>query len=112
MWAARQENYQHEYKVYNEMIDILSSSMLRLKQFRIVCDVLDYMKRNGKKSVPIEVLLSILRKYSEKYLTEIMKCSGKKKRVRIKKPPEIIAFNLLLDALCKCGLVDDAEDDE
>ncbi|XP_074286297.1 pentatricopeptide repeat-containing protein At1g73400, mitochondrial-like [Silene latifolia] len=109
MWAARQENYQHEYKVYNEMIDILSSTKLRVKQFRVVCDVLDYMKRNNRKSVPIEVLLTILRKYTEKHMTEIMKCSRKKKRVRVKKQPEINAFNLLLDALCKCGLVDDAE---
>ncbi|KAL9224387.1 hypothetical protein vseg_000424 [Gypsophila vaccaria] len=111
MWAARQEGYRHEYKTYNEMIEILSSTKLRLKQFRIVCDVLDYMKRNDKKSVPIEVLLSILRKYTEKHMTEILQSSTKKKkqRVRVKKVPEIKAFNLLLDALCKCGLVDDAE---
>ncbi|KAK9696975.1 hypothetical protein RND81_08G007500 [Saponaria officinalis] len=110
MWAARQENYRHEYNVYSEMIDILSSTKVRSKQFRIVCDVLDYMKRNDKKSVPIEVVLTILRKYTEKYLTETLKCSGKKKtRFRVKKQPEINAFNLLLDSLCKCGLVDDAE---
>ncbi|KAH9624330.1 hypothetical protein KSS87_009284 [Heliosperma pusillum] len=109
MWAASQENYRHEYKVYNEMIDILSSTKLRIKQFGVICDVLDYMKRNDRKSVPIEVLLTILRKYTEKHMTEIMKCSRKKKRVRVKKQPEINAFNLLLDALCKCGLVEDAE---
>lgn len=109
MWAARQDHYCHEYQVYNEMIDILSSTKFKVKQFRIVCDMLDYMKRNDKRSVPIDVLLSILRKYTEKHLREVLKCSKKKRRIRVKMQPEIKALNLLLDALCKCCLVEDAE---
>ena len=109
MWAARQEHYHHEYQVYNEMIDILSSTKFKVKQFGIVCDMLDYMKRNGKKTVPIEVLLTILRKYTEKHLTKVLKCSKKKRRSRVIMQPEISALNLLLDALCKCCLVEDAE---
>lgn len=107
-WAGGQENYDHEYRVYNDMIEILSSTKYKLKQFRIVCDLLDYMKRHGKNSVPVDVLLTILRKYTEKHLTYLQKFA-KKKRIRVKTQPEINAFNMLLDALCKCSLVEDAE---
>ncbi|KAL8142479.1 hypothetical protein V2J09_015511 [Rumex salicifolius] len=108
MWAGSQDNYYHEPQVYNEMIDILSSTKYKVKQFRIVCDMLDYMKRNDKKSVPVDVLLKILRQYTEKYLTHVQKFT-KKKRIRVKTQPEINAFNMLLDAFCKCCLVDRAE---
>lgn len=107
-WAGHQDNYSHEHCAYNDMMDILSSTKYKVKQFRIVCDVLEYMKRNNKNTVPSEVLLTILRKYTEKYLTHVQKFA-KKKRIRVKTQPEINAFNLLLDALCKCCLVEDAE---
>lgn len=107
-WAGRQENYSHEPESYNRMIEILSSTKYKVKQFRIICDLLDYMKRSDKSSVPIEVLVTILRKYTEKHLTHLQKFA-KKKKIRVKTQPEINAFNLLLDALCKCSLVEDAE---
>ncbi|CAI0552802.1 unnamed protein product [Linum tenue] len=107
-WAGRQEDYAHEACAYNEMMDILSSTNYKVKQFRIVCDMLDYMKRSNRKSVPTEVLLKILRDYTLKYLTHVQKFA-KKKRIRVKTQPEINAFNLLLDALCKSCLVEDAE---
>ncbi|KAE9586109.1 putative tetratricopeptide-like helical domain-containing protein [Lupinus albus] len=108
-WAGHQENYSHEPCAYNDMIDILSSTKYKAKQFRLVCDLLDYMKRHNKEMVPVEVLLTILRNYTEKYLTRVQ-MFAKKKRIRVKTQPEINAFNLLLDALCKCCLVEDAED--
>ncbi|XP_022736327.1 pentatricopeptide repeat-containing protein At1g73400, mitochondrial [Durio zibethinus] len=107
-WAANQQNYAHQPQAYNQMIDILSSTKYKIKQFRIVCDMLDYMKRSNKKAVPVEDLLLILRQYTEKHLTHLQKFS-KKKRIRVKTQPEINAFNLLLDALCKCSLVEDAD---
>lgn len=107
-WAGHQENYSHEPCAYNDMMDILSSTRYKVKQFRIVCDMLEYMKRNDKITVPVEVLMTILRKYTEKYLTHVQKFA-KKRRIRVKTQPEINAFNLLLDALCKCCLVGDAE---
>ncbi|KAK7364163.1 hypothetical protein VNO80_12608 [Phaseolus coccineus] len=107
-WAGHQENYSHEPCAYNDMMDILSSTKYKVKQFRIVCDILEYMKRNNKIAVPVEVLMMILRKYTEKYLTHVQKFA-KKRRIRVKTQPEINAFNLLLDALCKCCLVGDAE---
>ncbi|CAL1408451.1 unnamed protein product [Linum trigynum] len=107
-WAGRQEGYMHEACAYNEMMDILSSTKYKVKQFRIVCDMLDYMKRSNRKSVPTEILLKILRDYTLKYLTHVQKFA-KKKRIRVKTQPEINAFNLLLDALCKSCLVEDAE---
>ncbi|KAG4388408.1 hypothetical protein AAZX31_09G152600 [Glycine max] len=107
-WAGHQEDYSHEPCAYNDMMDILSSTRYKVKQFRIVCDVLEYMKRNNRTMVPAEVLLVILRKYTEKYLTHMQKFA-KKKRIRVKTQLEINAFNLLLDALCKCCLVEDAE---
>ncbi|KAL5568785.1 hypothetical protein UlMin_025360 [Ulmus minor] len=107
-WAGHQENYAHESRVYNDMIEILSSTKYKIKQFRIVCDMLEYMRRHDMKAVPFEVLLTILRKYCEKYLTHVQKFA-KKKRIRVKTQPEINAFNFLLDALCKCSLVGDAE---
>ncbi|KAJ6324233.1 hypothetical protein OIU76_011522 [Salix suchowensis] len=108
MWAGHQKNYSHEPCVYNEMIDILTSTKYKAKQFRIVCDMLDYLKRSDKNVVPVEVLLTILRNYTEKYLTRVQKFA-KKRRIRVKTQPEINAFNLLLDTLCKCCLVEDAE---
>ncbi|XP_043698876.1 pentatricopeptide repeat-containing protein At1g73400, mitochondrial-like [Telopea speciosissima] len=108
MWAGHQEGYSHQPQTYNEMFDILSSTKYKVKQFRIVCDMLDYMKRKDRNSVPIEVLLTILRNYTEKHLTHLQKFT-KKKRIRVKTQPETNAFNLLLDALCKCSLVEEAE---
>ncbi|KAF5734605.1 pentatricopeptide repeat-containing protein [Tripterygium wilfordii] len=107
-WAGHQENYSHESRAYNEMIDILTSTKYKVKQFRIVCDMLDYLRRHDKNRVPIDVLLRILRQYCEKYLSHVQKFA-KKKRIRVKTQPEINAFNFLLDALCKCSLVVDAE---
>ncbi|XP_059623685.1 pentatricopeptide repeat-containing protein At1g73400, mitochondrial-like [Cornus florida] len=107
-WVGHQECFSIESRVFNEIIDILSSTKYKVKQFRIVCDLLDYMKRRKKNSVPVEVLLTILRQYTEKHLTHLQKFA-KKKKIRVKTQPEINAFNLLLDALCKCSLVEDAE---
>ncbi|CAH8258042.1 unnamed protein product [Arabidopsis lyrata] len=107
-WAGHQEHYSHEPIAYNEMIDILSSTKYKNKQFRIVIDMLDYMKRNKKTVVPADILLEILRKYCERYLTHVQKFA-KRKRIRVKTQPEINAFNMLLDALCKCGLVKEGE---
>lgn len=107
-WAGHQESYAHESRAYNDMMDILSSTKYKVKQFRIVCDLLDYMKRHDKRMVPVEVLLKILRQYTEKHLNYLHKFA-KKKRIRVKTQPEINAFNLLLDALCKCSLVEDAD---
>lgn len=108
-WAAdHHHNYSHEASTYNEMIDILSSNKYKNKQFRILIDMLDYMKRNDKRSVPVDVMLEILRKYCERYLTHVQKFA-KRKRIRVKTQPEINALNMLIDALCKCGLVKEAE---
>ncbi|KAF5772447.1 putative tetratricopeptide-like helical domain superfamily [Helianthus annuus] len=108
-WAGNQENYSHEPQAYNEMIDILSNTKYKAKQYRIVCDLLDYMKRNDKTCVPVEALLKILRQYADKHLTHLHKFA-KKKKVEFKKmQPEIDALNVLLDAFCKCCLVEDAE---
>uniref|UniRef100_A0A7N0R8Q7 Pentatricopeptide repeat-containing protein n=1 Tax=Kalanchoe fedtschenkoi TaxID=63787 RepID=A0A7N0R8Q7_KALFE len=111
MWAARQENYAHEPQAYNTMIDILSATKYKVKQFRIVCDMLDYMKRNchkSSKNVPVEILLMMLRKYAQSHLTHLRKFV-KKKSVRVRTQPEINAFNLLIDSLCKCSLVEEAD---
>ncbi|CAA0842370.1 Pentatricopeptide repeat-containing protein -mitochondrial [Striga hermonthica] len=107
-WAGNHGSYTHEPESYNKMIDILSSTKNKVRQFRIVCDLLDHMKRARKNSVPIDVLLNILRKYTEKHLTHLHKFA-KKKKIRVKTQPEINAFNLLLDSLCKCGLMGEAE---
>ncbi|KAE8125909.1 hypothetical protein FH972_020670 [Carpinus fangiana] len=107
-WAGHRENYDHELQAYNAMIDMLSSTRYKEKRFRIVCDLLDYLKRREKSTVPVEVLLKILRQYTEKHLTHLHKFAQKKK-IKVKTQPEINAFNLLLNALCKCSLVQDAE---
>ncbi|KAJ0255704.1 Pentatricopeptide repeat-containing protein [Hirschfeldia incana] len=110
-WAGghqAQQHYSHEPTTYNEMIDILSSTKYKNKQFRIIIDMLDYMKRNNKTSVPTDVMLEILRKYCERYLTHVQKFA-KRKRIRVKTQPEINALNYVLDAFCKCGLVKEAE---
>ncbi|EPS66212.1 hypothetical protein M569_08565, partial [Genlisea aurea] len=107
-WAGHDEHYSHEPQCYNKMIDLLSSTKYKAKQFRVVCDVLDYMKRSNKRSVPVDVLLTILRRYAEKHLSHLQKFS-KRKKTKVKSQPEINSLNLLLDALCKCCLVEEAE---
>ncbi|CAA6660851.1 unnamed protein product [Spirodela intermedia] len=108
-WAGNQEGgYTHERQTYNDMIDILSSTKYKAKQFGVVCDILDYMKRTNKAAVPVEALLGILRAYTEKHLTHVHKFA-KKKKIKLKNQPEIHAFNLLLDSLCKCNLPREAE---
>ncbi|CAD5175839.1 unnamed protein product [Musa acuminata subsp. malaccensis] len=107
-WAGHQDGYAHEPPTYNFMIDVLSSTRYKDKQFGVVCDILDHMKRSGKKSVPIGALLTILRVYTEKHLTHLRKFA-KKRRIKMKTPPETDALNLLLDSLCKCSLVKEAD---
>ncbi|CAH8359425.1 unnamed protein product [Eruca vesicaria subsp. sativa] len=110
-WAGQQQqqqHYSHEASTYNEMIEILSSTKYKNKQFRIIIDMLDYTKRNNKTTVPTEVMLEILRKYCERYLTHVQKFA-KRKRIRVKTQPEVNALNMVIDALCKCGLVKEAE---
>lgn len=108
-WAGNREGgYAHERQTYNDMIDILSSTKYKAKQFGVVCDILDYMKRTNKAAVPVDALLAILRAYTEKHLAHVHKFA-KKKKIRLKTQPEIPAFNLLLDCLCKCSLPREAE---
>lgn len=78
-WAGHQEHCSHEPESYNRMIEILSSTKHKVRQFCIICDLLAYMKRSDKSSVPIEVLLTILRRYTEKHLTHLQKFAKKKK---------------------------------
>ncbi|TYH03253.1 hypothetical protein ES288_A09G205500v1 [Gossypium darwinii] len=103
-WAASQQDYAHQPQASTQMIDICP---YKVKQFRVVCDMLDYMKRSNRNAVPVEVLLHILRQYTEKHLTHLQKFA-KKKKIRVKTQPEINAFNLLLDALCKWRVKPDA----
>jgi hypothetical protein len=70
MWPGHQENYSQEPYACNEMIDILTNTKYKKQLFQIACGMFDYLKRNSKKVVPAEVLLTILRNYTEKYLTE------------------------------------------
>lgn len=107
-WAGHQDGYAHDPQNFNDMIEILSCTRFKSKQFGVTCDVLDYMKRRGKNSVPVEALLTILKTYTEKHLSGIGKFA-KKKRIKPKIQPEVHSFNLLLDSLCKCSLVTEAE---
>lgn len=106
-WAGHQDGYGHERQTYNDMIDILSSTRYKLKQFGVLCDVLDNMKRKNNHSVSVEGLMTILKNYTEKHLTHVRRFA-KKKKIKIT-APEIDAFNMLLDSLCKCSLVREAE---
>ncbi|CAL5054431.1 unnamed protein product [Urochloa decumbens] len=107
-WASHQDGYSHEPATYNDIIDILSGTRYKSRQFGVLCGVLDHMKRHGTRSVPVEDLLAILRAYTEKHLTHMRKLA-KKRRVRMRTPPETDALNVLLDAFCKCGMVKEAE---
>ncbi|KAH7686591.1 TPR-like protein [Dioscorea alata] len=106
-WAGHQDSYAHERQTYNFMIDVLSSTKYKNKQFGVVCDVLDYMKRRCCNSVPVDALITILRTYTDKHLTHLRKFA-KKKKLKLKTEPALDAFNLLLDSLCKCCLVEEA----
>jgi pentatricopeptide repeat protein len=108
-WAGNQSRYKHKPHTYNFMIDLLSNTPYKCRQFGVVCEILDYMKRIDKNSVPLDALLSILREYTAKHLTHLKKFL-KKKKIKMKNPPETDALNLLLDALCKCCLVREAAD--
>lgn len=107
-WAGRQDGYAHEARVYSEMINTLSNTVHKAKRFRLVCDMLDYMKRNGARTVPAEALLEILKRYCEKYLRSVWKIA-RRKTARVTTQPPTSALNLLLESLCDCGLAEDAE---
>ncbi|ONK68024.1 uncharacterized protein A4U43_C05F6390 [Asparagus officinalis] len=106
-WAGHHHDYAHERQTYNYMIDILSSTRYKLKQFGVLCDVLDQMKRKNNHSVSVEALMIILKNYTEKHLTHVRRFA-KKKKIKIT-APEVDAFNMLLDSLCKCSLAREAE---
>ncbi|XP_040377345.1 pentatricopeptide repeat-containing protein At1g73400, mitochondrial-like [Oryza brachyantha] len=108
VWASHQDGYEHEAAMYNDVIDILCGTRYKARQFGVLCDVLDHMKRHRTRSVPVDDLLGILRAYTEKHLTHLRKLA-KKRRVRMRTPPETDALNVLLDGFCKCGMVREAE---
>ncbi|XP_057833541.2 pentatricopeptide repeat-containing protein At1g73400, mitochondrial [Cryptomeria japonica] len=107
-WASHQNGYRHESHTFNEMIDILSSTKFKSKQFAIICDLLKLMKRSSNSRLPIEAFAKVLRDYTEKHLITLRKFANKKKG-KIKANPEVNALNMLLDALCKCYLVSEAQ---
>ncbi|KAG8072467.1 hypothetical protein GUJ93_ZPchr0006g42169 [Zizania palustris] len=108
VWSFHQDGYEHEAATCNDVIDILSSTRYKARQFGVLCGVLDHMKRHRTRSVPAEDLLGILRAYTEKHLTHLRKLA-KKRRVRMRTPPKTDALNVLLDGFCKCGMVREAE---
>ncbi|KAG5240586.1 pentatricopeptide repeat-containing family protein [Salix suchowensis] len=92
MRAGHQDNYSQEPCACNEMIGILTSTKYKKQQFRIVCGMFDCLKRNNKKVVPAEVFSEIRQEEEDKGQVQ----------------SEINAFNLL-DALCECSLIKDAD---
>ncbi|KAE8722430.1 Pentatricopeptide repeat-containing protein [Hibiscus syriacus] len=79
------------------------STKYKIKQFRTICDMLDYMKRSNRNSVPTEVLLDILRRYTEKHLTHLHKFA-KKKRIRENERegrPDANSYNVLFFGWCR-----------
>ncbi|XP_078438793.1 pentatricopeptide repeat-containing protein At1g73400, mitochondrial-like [Wolffia australiana] len=109
-WAGNnpEERYSHERQTYNDMIDILSSTKYKARQFGVLCDVLDQIKRTNRRSLATDALLETLRAYAEKHLTHLHKFA-KKRKIKPKIQPEVHALNLLLDSLCKCNLPSEAE---
>jgi len=102
-WASHQDGYSHKPATYNDIIDILSGTRYKSRQFSVICNVLDHMKHHGTRSVLVEDLLEILRADMEKHLTHMRKLA-KKRRVRMRTPPETDALNVLLDTFCTRGM--------
>ncbi|KAJ0048200.1 hypothetical protein Pint_16789 [Pistacia integerrima] len=108
MWAGQHENYAHETKAYNLMMDILSSTKYKVKQFRIICDMLEYMKRNEKNVVPVDVLLLILRRYTEKVRDPKQGMKVLEEMIQIGHTPDNFTYNTAIDTFCKAGMVTEA----
>ncbi|KAJ6351131.1 hypothetical protein OIU78_007124 [Salix suchowensis] len=102
MRAGHQDNYSQEPCACNEMIGILTSTKYKKQQFRIVCGMFDCLKRNNKKVVPAEVLLTILRNYTEKYLIDLIKDADVLfKTVKNKVMPGANTYNVLFFRCCR-----------
>eukprot|EP00252_Welwitschia_mirabilis_P018921 TRINITY_DN4242_c0_g1_i1.p1 TRINITY_DN4242_c0_g1~~TRINITY_DN4242_c0_g1_i1.p1 ORF type:complete len:260 (-),score=31.19 TRINITY_DN4242_c0_g1_i1:114-893(-) len=106
-WAGRQEGYRHVRHTINEMIDILSNTRYKSRQFSLICALLEQKKTMD--NLPVEVFVNILREHAEKNLKlpEKRVRTGRIKSIKAKL--EVNSLNILLDSLCKCNLVLEAQ---
>eukprot|EP01018_Ginkgo_biloba_P031509 Gb_22860 [translate_table: standard] len=94
-WAGRQEGYTHRVEAYHIMIDILG----RIRQYQLMWNLINDMKSKG--ILKQRTFSVMIRRYVRAHKVqeavetfEVMDTYGV--------PPDLVAFNSLLTALCKC----------
>ncbi|KAK6925443.1 Pentatricopeptide repeat [Dillenia turbinata] len=121
-WAGQEDNYSHEPRAYNDMIEILSSTKYKVKQFRIVCDLLDYMKRHNMNPVLLveeaEVLFARVKNRIKPDANTYnilfsgwcrVRDPGKgmgvlDEMIKLGQTPDNFTYNPAIDAFCKIGM--------
>ncbi|XP_058786922.1 pentatricopeptide repeat-containing protein At1g77360, mitochondrial-like [Vicia villosa] len=102
-WAENQRNYSHSVRAYHLMIE----SLLKIRQYQIVWDLVNSMRKKGM--VNVETFCIIMRKYARAhkvdeavYTFNVMD--------KYDTPQNLAAFNGLLSALCKSKNVRKAQE--
>lgn len=101
-WAEKQRGFKHTTESYSHLIEALG----KIKQFKLIWELVNEMKRKGL--LTRETFTLISRRYARaKKVKEAIEALEKMEKFGIK--PEVSDFNRLIDALCKSRSVEKAQ---
>ncbi|XP_057987084.1 pentatricopeptide repeat-containing protein At1g77360, mitochondrial isoform X2 [Hevea brasiliensis] len=102
-WAEKQQHYTHSIRAYHTMIE----SLAKIRQYQIMWDLVNEMRR--KRMLNVETFCIIMRKYARaQKLEEAVYTFNVMEKYDV--PPNLVAFNGLLSALCKSKNVRKAQE--
>ncbi|XP_010534732.1 PREDICTED: pentatricopeptide repeat-containing protein At1g77360, mitochondrial-like [Tarenaya hassleriana] len=102
-WAEKQRSYEHSVRSYHMMIE----STAKIRQYKIMWDLVNSMRK--KMMLNVETFCIIMRKYARaQKLDEAIYAFNVMEKYDV--PPNLVAFNGLLSALCKSKNVRKAQE--
>ncbi|CAA7013435.1 unnamed protein product [Microthlaspi erraticum] len=102
-WSEKQRHYEHSVRAYHVMIE----STAKIKQYKLMWDLINSMRK--KKLLNVETFCIVMRKYARaQRVEEAVYAFNVMEKYDL--PPNLVAFNGLLSALCKSKNVRKAEE--
>ncbi|CAN8234224.1 unnamed protein product [Cochlearia groenlandica] len=102
-WSEKQRHYEHSVRAYHIMIESTS----KIRQYKLMWDLINSMRK--KKMLCVETFCIVMRKYARaQKVDEAIYAFNVMEKYDL--PPNIVAFNGLLSALCKSKNVRKAQE--
>lgn len=102
-WSEKQRHYEHSVRAYHMMIE----STAKIRQYKLMWDLINAMMK--KKMLNVETFCIVMRKYARaQKVDEAIYAFNVMEKYDL--PPNLVAFNGLLSALCKSKNVRKAQE--